>query len=90
MKTIRTDGTGRFEDDKRLQELKELTHHFSINEKINLLHDHKGNLKVNWVIVPTVGDLIILNRAWSGFGETNIEHVFDGIDIFIDTKEFDR
>lgn len=90
MKIIRTDGSGRFENDARLQELKELLHHFSLKDKIDLLHDHKGNLKVNWVVVPTVGDMIILNRAWAGFGEENIEHVFDGVDIFIDVKSFDK
>jgi hypothetical protein len=90
MRTVRTDGTGTFENDSRLQELKELLHHFSLNDKIDFLHDHKGNLTVNWVEVPTVGDLIIVNRAWAGFGETQIEHTFDRINIFVDTKEFDK
>jgi hypothetical protein len=90
MTILRTDGTGSFKDDSRLQEMKELLHHFSLNNKIDHLHDHKGNLTVNWNVTPTVGDLIIVNRTWAGFGETQIEHLFDKMNIFIDTKEFDR
>ena len=89
MDIIRTDGGGPFENDERLTQLKELLTHFGLDEKIDLLHDHKGNLTINWTETPTVGDLIICTRAWIGFSEYEIEHTFDGMNIFVNTKSFD-
>jgi len=90
MTILRTDGSGSFENDKRLTKLREILIHFELEDKIDFLHDHKGLLTVNWVEIPTVGDLIIANRAWSGFYEYTIEHNYDGMNIFVNTKEFDR
>ena len=89
MNTVRTDGSGRFENDERLTQLKQLLTHFGLHEKIDLLHDHKGTLTVNWIEEPTIGDFIICARAWNGFNEYEINHTFDGMNIFVNTKSFD-
>jgi hypothetical protein len=89
MRTVRTDGGGTFENNERLMSLKQLLNHFGLQDKIDLLHDHKGCLTVNWTDPPTIGDLIIVGRAWNGFNDYEIDHTFDGINIFVNAKSFD-
>jgi hypothetical protein len=89
MKIIRTDGCGTFNENERLISLRNLFNHFGLEDKIDLLHDHKGYLEINWIKPPTIGDLIIASRAWNGFNEYDLQHKFNGIDININIKSFD-
>ncbi|HWL70405.1 MAG TPA: hypothetical protein VNS22_18780 [Geminicoccus sp.] len=48
--------------------------------KIKDLHDHKGELTVTWVRLPTDQEQSVIDHIWSQyFNEIDVEHVLPGM-----------
>ena len=73
MKILRTDGRGQDNTNPRLKILRKMISYYDI-QKIDMLHDHEGNLTVIWKEEPFPREIKIIENAWSFFQEFQIEH----------------
>jgi hypothetical protein len=54
----------------------------SCPRKVIGLHDHKGNLSVNWLTTPNIEELTEVIQAWALKGEWSLEHYVVGLELW--------